>query len=414
MERPTLKEAYYYGALLYTFLVPFHQQMATLALGLWALLSLLSFDSNVLVKNRYLLLLPLLYVLYIIGLFTAETPSFRFLETKLSFLIFPLIFFLHRYAELQRKNILKALVYGVILSGILCLAYATYRSVGFEEGTIVFAPNVHEGKGAIESILYGGNYYFGDFFSVFHQSVYYAMYVSVAMALVIFRPDLFSRKTRILLGLFFILLLFLISNKSAIIALGTVLLLRTFTAKISIYEKWASLVIVGLAIGTFIWINPRTRESVHKVMDGALTIDKNARYGFTTRLLSWDAAIALIKERPFLGYGAGDTQGKLNEMYKQKGYVFPLKEAYNAHSLWLQTWLENGLLGLLTLGILFFVLLKIGFKDYHFWGFTLTLVAVLFVNSFFESIFHRFSGISFFSFLTCYVLTISSGGEQGP
>lgn len=414
MERPTLKEAYYYGALLYAFLAPFHQQMTILVLGLWALLSLLSFESKALVKNRYLLLLPLLYALYIIGLFTAETTSFRFLETKLSFLIFPLIFFLHHYTELQRKNMLKALVYGVMLSGILCLAYATYRSLGFEDGSIVFAPNVLEGKGAIESILYGGNYYFGDFLSVFHQTVYYAMYVSVAMALVIFRPDLFSQKTRILLGLFFILLLFLISNKAAIIALGAILVIRTFTAKISIYKKWTNLLIVGLAIGAFIWINPRTRESVHKVMDGALTIDKNARYGFATRLLSWDAAISLIMEKPILGYGAGDAQGKLNEMYKQKEYAFPLKESYNAHNLWLQTWLENGLLGLLTLGILFFVLLRIGFKDNHFWGFTLTLVAVLFVNSFFESIFHRFSGISFFSFLTCYVLTISRGGEHAP
>ncbi len=405
---------YYYGALLYVFCIPFHQKLATAALILWALLSLFSFDKGALVKNRLLLLLPLMYVLYLMGLFTSEMPSFGFLETKLSFLVFPLIFFLHSYTLVQRKNILKVFVYGVTLSGVLLLIIATYRSVGFEAGTIVFTPNVLEGKGGIESILYGGNYYFGNSFSVFHQTVYYALYVSIAMAIVIFRSDMFAIKARIVPVLFFIILLFFISNKAAIIALGITLLLRSFTLKTSINKKRASFLIIGVVIGVFIWMNPRTRESLRKVADGELAINNNARYGFTTRLLSWDAAITLIKGKPILGYGAGDVQEKLNEIYKQKGYVFPLKEAYNAHNLWLQSWLENGLPGLLTLGFVFFIMFKTGFKDNYFWGFTLTLVTVLFVNSFFESMFHRFSGISFFSFLTCYLLTIPRGGEPAP
>jgi len=412
MERSTLKKSYYYGALLYVFLVPFHQKIATIALILWALLSLLSFDKTTLVKNRLLLMLPLFYVLYLIGLLTSKTPSLGFLETKLSFFVFPLIFFLHGYTLIQRKNMLKALIYGVTLSGVLLLIFATYRSISFNGETMIFAPNVLDGKGAIESILYGGNYYFGDFFSIFHQTVYYALYVSVALTIVIFRPDVVAKKARILLTLFFIVLLFLISNKAAISVFGTILLVRLISVKKSIYKKWASFIIVGVVIGAFVWMNPRTRESLRRVAEGELTINKNARYGFTTRLLSWDAAITLIKEKPILGYGVGDIQGKLNEMYMQKEYVFPLKESHNAHNLWLQTWLENGIPSLFTLGVIFYIMFKIGFKDNYVWGFTLTLVTILFINSFFESLFHRFSGISFFSFVTCYVLTISRGGER--
>lgn len=414
MERPTFTKAYFYGALLYAILVPFHQKMATVALVLWALFSLLSFDKTAIVKSRLLLLLPLLYGLYTIGLFTSETPSLGFLETKLSFLIFPLIFFLHRYSEDESENIWKVFVYAVVLSGLVCLAYASYRSFGFVDGALTFAPNVLEGKGAIESILYGGNYYFGSFFSIFHQTVYYALYVSVALVVLLFRRNLFSKKIRILLTLFFIVLLFLISNKAAILAIGAVMLIRVFTSKIAVGKKWGGVLILAIVLGVFVWTNPRSHESLRKVMDHGLTIDKNARYGFSTRLLSWDAAITLIQEKPISGYGTGDVQMKLNETYATKEYTFPLREKYNAHNLWLQTWLENGLLGFLALAALFFVLFKIGLKDKHYWGLTLSLVTLLFMNSLFESMFHRFSGISFFSFLACYILTISRRGEGMP
>ncbi len=411
MQRPIFKEGYYYGALLYAFLVPFHQKAATLALILWAVLSLMNFDKSAIEKNRSLWLLPLLYLTYLIGLLTSGTASFGFLETKLSFLIFPLIFYLHKYTEVQRKNILKALVFGVIFSAVICFIYALHRSVGISEGTLVFAPNVLEGKGAIESILYGGNYFFSDFFSIFHQTIYYALYVTAAMAIVLFRKDLFSKKTRLILALFFVLLLFLISNKAAVISVVAILFLKISTLEISWYKKGASFLIAAICIGVFLWMNPRTRESLEKIADEGLTLDKNGRYGFKTRLLSWSAASALVKEEPLAGYGVGDTQKKLNEMYEQKEYIFPLKKSYNAHNLWLQTWLENGLIGLLVLGLLFFSLFRAGFKDTYFWGFTLALIILLFVNSFFESIFNRFSGISFFAFLTCYVLTNTNREE---
>ncbi len=408
------KNGYFYGALIYVFAIPFHQKIVTIAIGLWAILSFLSFKKKNYSKNSHLLLLPLLYLLFGIGLFTSDDPLFRFLETKLSFLIFPLIFFLHRYDTVQRDKMLKTFVYALTVSGIICLVYATYRAVSFQNGELTFAANVLEGREFMESILYGGNYYFGKFFSVFHQTVYYGLYIAIAIVILLFRPDLFTIKRNVILALFFIGLLFLISNKSAILTLGVILLVRALTLKTSRYRKAAGLAIVGLVIGVVIMANPRTRGSVYKIVNGGLKIDKNARYGFAPRILSWDAAIDLIKERPFMGYGAGSVQEKLNEIYQKKGYTFPLRESFNAHNLWLQTWLENGLLAVLTLGLLFFILFRVGGYDINFLGFTLALVAVLFVNSFFESMFNRFSGISFFSFLACYILTNSRGGESEP
>lgn len=412
MKKATFKEAYYYGALLYAFLIPFHQQMATFALGIWVLLSLVCFDKKALVGNKLLLWLPVMYLLYFMGIFTAENPSFRFMETKLSLLAFPLIFFLQRYPEKQRNSILRFFVYGLAISGIICLAQATYHSFAFENGTVVFAPNVLDGKGAIESILYGGNYFFGSYLSIFHQTVYFALYLTVGLIILLFKSKLFSIKKATILSFFFIMLLFLVSNKASLITLGAILLLRTLTLQTSISKKMAFLGALGLAFVALIALNPRTRLSVEKVYNGALTIDKNARYGFSTRLLSWDAALDLVKAKPIIGYGSGDSQAKLNMVYQEKEYIFPLKESYNAHNQWLQTWLETGVLGVLVLGIIFISLFRRGSSISEATNFIVALALILFLNTLFESIFNRFSGVSFFSFIVCFVLTLNKGKEE--
>ena len=103
---------FYYGALLYAFLIPFPQKIINIALMVWVVLSLVSFNKSTLVKTKYLWLLPAFYFLYFIGFFTSETLSIKFLEYKLSLLIFPLLFFLRTYDEKQRNGILKIFIWG--------------------------------------------------------------------------------------------------------------------------------------------------------------------------------------------------------------------------------------------------------------------------------------------------------------
>jgi len=135
-------------------------------------------------------------------------------------------------------------------------------------------------------------------------------------------------------------------------------------------------------------------------------LKKEARFGFGTRLLSWDASVSLIKERPVLGYGHAATQGVLNQRYEEKGYVYPLKESYNAHNLWLQSWLENGFIALIILMGIFLILFRRSWHSHLFLAFTLLLLT----NSLFEGMFNRFSGISFFSFLVCFIFSALKGG----
>ena len=174
----------------------------------------------------------------------------------------------------------------------------------------------------------------------------------------------------------------------------------------SIFKKVSILGLLICTIVLFALTNPRIRESVRNISNGELAINKDARYGFAIRILSWDAAISLIKEKPIIGYGAGNTQKKLNNAYLERGYNYPYKENLNAHNQFLQIWLENGLLGILSSSLIFICLFGVFRNAKADSQFILMIMVILFINSLFESIFNRFSGVSFFSFWVCFIFSI--------
>ena len=400
------QHGYLYGALLYCFLVPLPQKWATIALGFWLLLSLLNLKKLQHTKKGVLLLLPILYSTYFLNFFISEVPYVRFIETKLSFLIFPALFFIHAYTKQERQRMFKMLVFGLIVAIAICVIAALYRSLNMVNGSLIFQANVLPDRGFFESILYGGNYFFGRYFSILHQTVYFSLYLCIGVTILLFQPKMFQTKMRILLLLLFVMTIFLISNKANFIALAVLFVLYVLFAKVALNKKVFGVVGMGLVFAFFIWMNPRSHESLNKITEGALAINKDARFGFATRILSWDAAVTLIQNKPIVGYGPGETQEQLNAVYQQKAYKFPLQEQYNAHNLWLQTWLENGMFGLLLLCAIFVLAFKAASVVKENRNLYLSLVVLLLINSMFESMFHRFSGITIFSFIVCLIFTI--------
>jgi O-antigen ligase len=399
---------YYYSALFYAFLIPLHQKAATLAILVWVGCSLLNYRTNHLVNSKELLLLPVLFLTYALGLILSGSTAFPLLESKMSLLAFPLVFFLHRYHLTERNNIQRALIFGLLFSAVACLLMALYRSFDMSGGTLSFRGNVEEGKGFLESVVYGGNYFFGNHFSLFHQTVYYAMYLSAGIAIILFKNHLFRRRTRMLLVLFFTFIIFLVSNKAGILAVALVFLFKIIVAN---YRRPKKIILIGvftLMGGLVAFTNPRIKGTIGKLFKGELTIDHNARYDFKTRLLSWDAALTLIAQKPLRGYGMEETQAVLNRVYREKGYKEPLRQEFNAHDLFLQVWLENGLAGLIVVVLVFLILFLKGLRAPEHRSYMMTFFIIFLINAFFESIFSRFSGISFFAFLVCFIFSWSN------
>ncbi|MCW5514645.1 O-antigen ligase family protein [Muriicola sp. Z0-33] len=413
-EKISWQRLYYYAALLYAFFIALDQQLATIALIVWAVFSLINFNRLSLNKTRYLFLLPLLYLTYLFGTVISGVTSLSFLEHKLSMLVFPLIFFLHVYTREERIRILRFFVYGLVVGTALCVFMAFYRSMVFEDDGLKFIPNVLEGKAFLESIIYGGNHFFGNHFSMFHQTVYFGLYLCTGIAILLFSQEVFNRKKRFILICAFTGVLFLISNKAAFLVLGLLYVYRILSAKISQSKK--AIIIIGfVTVGLlFAFINPRFKESIRKLANNEIGVDKNARYDFATRILSWDAALLLIGEKPLLGYGGGSAQQELNRVYTEKEYTFPLKEQLNAHNQFFQIWIENGLLGLVVLTGIFIALFRVCRNVEMNRNLFFAILLVVFVNMLFESVFNRFSGVSFISFIVCFIFseTKERGGDQ--
>lgn len=399
------RKYYLIGACIYAFLIPLPQKLVSGAIILWFILSLFSLRTKQLRFTKIILLLPALYLTYLLSMLVTGNFSSHILEHKLSLITFPLIFLLNPYTRGDRNILFKVFITGLIFSGGLSLIYALIRSLDIGTAGLEFNANVLEDRGFIESIRYGGNYFFGRFFSVFHQTVYYALYVTMGIAILLFNSQLFKRQIRFILLAILLFFLFLISNKAAFIALVGLFVYHISTRDISAVRKAQFLgVFLVIAIG-FAWTNPRLKNSFESALLQEWKLNKDARYGFETRFLSWDAATSLIKEKPVRGYGAASAQDALNEIYEEKGYRFPLRDRLNAHNQFLQIWLENGLPGLIIWGLVIYAIFNQVKRKNPLRHLYTAIALIILVNALFESILNRFSGISIVSFAVCLILS---------
>lgn len=395
-------------ALLFSFSLPLNQVISTGFLVLWIVVALMDNHIWTLKGKKVIQLLPvILFLCYGASIFFSVNQDFSILGRKLSLFALPIVFFNSKNNPDYINKLLIGFVYGLLSACFFCLLRAVYCSVIFDGGQILFKANVEKGKGFIESILFGGNHFFGKYLSYFHQTVYFSMYLCTGIAILLKRPNLFRPNFKVVLVVLFVIMIFLLSNKAGIITLFVVLLLYFLTLRIKLYKKVFMVFLVLLGSLFFIKTNPRFNLDLTKIMDGQLVINKDARYGFATRILSWDASIELIKKSSFWGYGAGDTQSALNKVYQEKSYFHPLKEQYNSHNQFLQIWLENGLFGFVVfIFILGIMVSRALFKNQDSFLF-LSIALILIINALFESYLNRYSGISFFAFFWCMAIKSS-------
>jgi O-antigen ligase len=74
--------------------------------------------------------------------------------------------------------------------------------------------------------------------------------------------------------------------------------------------------------------------------------------GVAARELMWASSIELIKERPLLGYSPAKSDSMLVKKYQEKGFQLGVEKIYNAHNNFLQSWLDAGVAGFISLLLL--------------------------------------------------------------
>ncbi|WP_158237168.1 O-antigen ligase [Aquimarina sp. MAR_2010_214] len=382
---------------LFAFSIPLLTKLSTIILIVLAIYSLFCKKNNNF-KRLPFLLFPILYILTIIFVLFSKNIDLSLLEQRASFIAFPIIFWALKIEHHEYMRILKLFVLGCVTAILICFIYAFYNSFSIVNGYIFFQPVVNEEFSFFYSVVRDGNYFFSDFFSIFHQTTYFSIYLNTAIAIILSYSLWKKHKLYLLYLILFLIGIFQLSSKAGIFTIMIISLFFIFTNIQNILSRLI-LVIIIIITGVFTIVNnPRGKIMVDEFFDYGISFEPSERYGFALRLMSWNSAIEILKKHPFLGVSIGDVQNELNKVYTEKGYKTPLEKRFNAHNQFLQFYLEYGLIGLISTLLILYFIVNINKHKNNDRKLNVSIFLILFFNFFYESMINRYSGISYILF----------------
>jgi len=333
---------------LFTFLMPITQKPLGLLIGLFALFTIIDgFVNKTFVFNRKEIFITgtLFFIIHLISVFYSDNQSRAWfdIEVKLSFILFPILFlFKNPFVINHKKWVLLSFVFGSILSSIIMLIKASQNYS--ELGSAAF-------------------YYIN--IALFHPS-YMAMYfifsIGILINYMVAKKDLNKSQILPALGILFLLrMIFLLQSKAGILS---IIVIATFLLIISLIRVRSMLLKIALSILvislTLIMVQKSSRlqnmmNSVEEISEKGKSEDKTTGIRFSI----WEIAIDEIQNSWITGVGAGDIKPVLFKDYKEEQLEGALKKSLNVHNQYLETFLGQGIIGILSLSYLLFL----GFQE---------------------------------------------------
>jgi O-antigen ligase len=359
-------------------------------------------------SSIYTLLLLLFIGFYIweaIGLIYTEDIKMGLnnLFGRLAFILFPVI--LLSPGEMIKKRsvlLLRTFAFGTFIFIMFCFCYAFYRSVSIIDGVWHFEHHL---------ITYPWlSYFYGADLTIIQHPTYISMYVliSVFISLESWFDRLITFPRRIAwLGVTFILIcsLYFLSSRAGILIsliLIPAYIFRSFRKEGGI--KLASLGIVFFVIALLPLILKNQR--VEYLFGRVFNTEKSDEKKIDPRLVIWESTFRIIKDNVLFGVGIGDARNELAAEYNQIGEYEMAKIKLNAHNQFLEVMLENGIVGLILLCLIFILMFYMAYTGKNsLYGIYILMMLLFFL---FETVLYRLAGVSFFSLFSFLLLHINT------
>ena len=356
-----------------------------------------------------LILLIGLYALYLAGILFTENMylASRYAENKLSFILFPLLFLFRPVFSLRPASLLIGSALGIVVASIIGIVHAFgYYAAGGDLRT--------------------------SFTTVYISSLHHPTYFATFIALVVFglwgaflrKETLFKAIWILPFSLFALVMFTLCLSLSAFLVVAVLVaaivlhwMRNTYGKKVYRTFLLASPLIIAL----FLVLMPGLKNDVAATFYSVKKYTQNpkaflaGKTGYKTgnevRLVMWTVSLEEIFRHP-MGVGTGNVDAHLSARLKYYGQLDLAKKdehgaiQYNPHNQFLQTCLEIGVLGLLALLLVVGVSWRIArqYKNYL----LMAVLTSLVLNSLFESMLQRQSGIVFYSFWICVLVMMST------
>ncbi len=384
MNFDTVKyKANYYLFLLLAFIIPLERKLIPPIIILLFVSSLIN-GSIKFKEKKGILALALLYVTYVIGLIYSSNLKYGLfdLEVKLSLLFFPLIFFISKIDIREIANkILNSFIDGCLVASILSLVSA-----------------------AIQYYLYSdiNSFFYGEL-ALYGHSSYMAIFLCFSSALIYIRnikqnnSIRFPLKDLFLLGLFSIMIFFLVS-KTGIISI--LLIHFTFIGYLIIKNKWylkgtILLVLISTLLFTGYKVFPEVNNRFNEMFSVVFSESTELNSTSSIRTEIWKTSINILMQHPF-GVGTGDVKDVLVENYMDLGLNYAAEKELNAHNQFLQIALATGVLGLLVLVAMLVMPLYYSIKNKQ--AIYIVFLGLIIINFLTEAMLETLAGVVFFAF----------------
>ena len=313
------------------------------------------------------------------------------IETKISFVAFPLLFLLAPTRIFNsRKKFQWALVFGGIFFALICHVHALY---GFFE------------TGLWQEFVYGRLAW------TFHPTYLGFFYLLSMVFLAGEFLDSTNKKSSVflLLGIvFFSLETAFMASRAGFLALFLFYAVFAFYVFRNGKNRKRAFAVVSFSMLSFIIlflsfspISGRAKEAVENSTSISETKKEEKVASTSERFVSWQTAWEIGRDYP-MGVGTGNWKSHFNLRYSQKGASFAAAHSHPAHNAYLQILVEWGWIGLFAL----LALLLAGFKralELNDLFFLMFVVGVSF-HFIFESMLELQQGLVFIGFWMFFLI----------
>jgi O-antigen ligase len=337
-------------------------------------------------SEKYLWLLPALYVMHLLGVLWTSNYSQAGLDLqiKLTFLLLPIILSSFQIDDAFINKIRRYFIGGVLVSCIYLLA-------------IAFNSYFHSRQLSV--------FFYSELSSHLMHPTYFSLYLNAALIFVFHEMILSNHRRTIWMGAAFMILFFsmiiLLSARTAEATafISILVMIVLYWKKKGSYRFIYPLLFVfavsaSLQVFMLKYSNRFTQVEVAVQHHEAQT---TASYNSTTgRVEIWKETISLLPEYWLLGTGTGDVKDVLNQEYHKHDFAYGYEKSLNAHNQYLQSFLALGIIGLL----LFVLTIKIPWimrNRYH--PLLLMMLFIFALNCLTESMLEAQRGAIFFALI---------------
>lgn len=314
------------------------------------------FDSRLLNKIRQLRRDPVgisflaFFLIQLIWMFFSLEPSrgWHSIEVKLAFLILPILLSSESYANPEKlRFIFQVFVFSCLASFLVNLGISISIYSWSDTAKIFHRMNI--GHTIWHPGIYSNYFLIGIFF--------------MALDWIKNRNVPIMRKWTysILITIFIIILVILIS-KTAMLALVFFLayvlwIITAFVKHLAL--RCVSFVLILLFVGSLLYLAPPVQYRIHETELQSVEIPRNqinVANSTGSRKAVYSVSFRLLKKYGLAGCGTGSSDRVLNRELRRHGYTQLANQGIQTHSQLLKTWLETGLLGILSMATFLFLM----------------------------------------------------------